>query len=97
MIRILIEATLGEIWIEPECEGELSDAEFLELVNEDIPSLLENARWRLSVTTANRDLNTGLLITLERGESQLWRFGKMAETELVECPTCNGTGEITGD
>ena len=47
MIRILIEATLGEIWIEPECEGELSDAEFLELVNEDIPSLLENALWRV--------------------------------------------------
>ena len=45
MIEILIRATLDDVWIDPDCEGELDDAEFIELVHEDIDHLLSDARW----------------------------------------------------
>ena len=47
MIKIHITAVLGDIWIEPELEGTLSDPEWLELINEDIQEVLDNAVWQV--------------------------------------------------
>lgn len=47
MIEIQITARLNSLWIHPDCEHELTDAEYLELVHEDIGALLEDARFRV--------------------------------------------------
>ena len=46
-IRIIIKATLTDLWATTEELIEMSDAEIIELVQEDTVSLLDGAEWTI--------------------------------------------------
>lgn len=47
MIVIQMINKLGDIWIDPESEGELSDQDYIELIHEDIGQFLDGAYFRV--------------------------------------------------
>ena len=44
-MKVRITCEINEIWADPEDLRNMSDADVIELVNEDISLLLENAEW----------------------------------------------------
>lgn len=49
MIRVTFEGSLSGIWIDEDCEHELTGEEYAELLTEDIGALLEepHSKWRI--------------------------------------------------
>lgn len=47
MIKVVIEKTLEDVWMTNQEAATLTDAEIIEICNEDLFYLLQNAKWKI--------------------------------------------------